>query len=88
MTTLNIPVDDALAKQAETIFDDIGMSLSTATTVFLKQAVRFNGIPFEVRLDPFYSKETEYLMSIPGLKEDLIAGMQEPIESCVEIDEI
>ena len=59
MTTLNIPVDDRLAKQAETIFDDIGMSLSTATTVFLKQVVRSNGIPFEVRLDPFYSSENQ-----------------------------
>jgi DNA-damage-inducible protein J len=59
MTTLNIPVDDRLAKQAETIFDDIGMSLSTATTVFLKQVVRSNGIPFELRLDPFYSPENQ-----------------------------
>jgi DNA-damage-inducible protein J len=57
MANLNIRVDDTLKKQAEAVFSELGMSLSTATTVFLKQAVRCNGIPFELRLDPFYSAQ-------------------------------
>jgi DNA-damage-inducible protein J len=57
MANLNIRVDDALKAQAETLFSQLGMSLSTATTVFLKQAVRYNGIPFELRADPFFSAE-------------------------------
>ncbi len=59
MANLNIRVDDALKKQAETIFSELGISLSAATTMFLKQVVRHNGIPFELRVDPFYSAENQ-----------------------------
>jgi DNA-damage-inducible protein J len=59
MANLNIRVDDALKNQAEEILDNIGISLSTATTIFLKQVVRYNGIPFKLRFDPFYSPENK-----------------------------
>lgn len=44
---------DALKQQAELIFSDIGLSLSAATTIFLKQVVRCNGIPFKPLPSPF-----------------------------------
>ncbi len=59
MANLNIRVDDTLKKQAETIFSELGINLSVATTMFLKQVVRYNGIPFELRVDPFYSPENQ-----------------------------
>lgn len=59
MANLNIRVDDTLKKQAETVFSDLGISLSAATNMFLKQVVRCNGIPFELRADPFYSAENQ-----------------------------
>ena len=59
MANLNIRVDDTLKQQAELIFSDIGISLSAATTIFLKQVVRCNGIQFELRADPFYSAENQ-----------------------------
>ena len=59
MANLNIRVDDTLKQQAELIFSDIGISLSAATTIFLKQVVRCNGIPFELRADPFYFAENQ-----------------------------
>ncbi len=57
MANLNIRIDDTLKSQAEVIFSELGISLSAATTMFLKQVVRYNGIPFELRVDPFYSAE-------------------------------
>lgn len=59
MANLNITIDDNLKKQAEIIFSELGINLSTATTIFLKQVVRYNGIPFELRVDPFYSAENQ-----------------------------
>ena len=59
MANLNIRVDDTLKKQAEAIFSELGINLSVATTMFLKQVVRYNGIPFELRVDPFYSSENQ-----------------------------
>lgn len=59
MANVNIRVDDKLKKEAENIFSELGLSMSTATNVFYKQVVRYGGIPFELRLDPFYSTENQ-----------------------------
>ena len=60
MANVNIRVDDTLKKQTESILNDLGLSLSAATTVFYKQIVRYGGIPFELRVtDPFYSGENQ-----------------------------
>ena len=50
-TNLNIRIDSDLKKQAEQIFSELGLNMSTALNVFLRQTVRSNGIPFEMRLD-------------------------------------
>lgn len=59
MANLNIRVNDDLKMQAETIFSELGLSLSAATTIFLKQVVKYKGIPFDLRLDPFYSSQNQ-----------------------------
>ena len=41
-------VDEDLKKKAEALFSDLGMSLSTAFNVFLRQSVREQQIPFSV----------------------------------------
>ncbi len=50
-TNLNIRIDEDLKKRAEEIFTELGLNMSTALTVFLRQTVRYNGIPFEMRLE-------------------------------------
>lgn len=59
MANLNIRVDDDLKKDAENLFAELGMNMSTAMTIFLKQAIRCGGIPFDLRIDPFYSAENQ-----------------------------
>lgn len=48
---LSVRIDPELKAQAESLFADLGMSLTTAITVFFRQAVRENRIPFEIRRD-------------------------------------
>ena len=48
--TLNLRVDAELKAQAEHIFSELGLSTSTAITMFLKSVVRYGGLPFEARL--------------------------------------
>jgi DNA-damage-inducible protein J len=50
MSTANINVrtDAALKAQAQQIFDSIGLDLSTAVNLFLKQTVKANNLPFIV----------------------------------------
>ncbi len=50
-TNLCIRIDPELKAQAESLFDDLGMNLTTAITVFFRQAVRENRIPFEITRD-------------------------------------
>ena len=47
-STITVRVEDKLKKQAGDVFREVGMDMSTAITVYLKQVVRTNGIPFPV----------------------------------------
>lgn len=60
-TNICIRVDTELKSQAETLFNELGMNLTTAVTVFLRQAVRESRIPFEIKWDR-PSKETAAAM--------------------------
>ncbi|WP_173384340.1 type II toxin-antitoxin system RelB/DinJ family antitoxin [Fibrobacter succinogenes] len=51
----NIRIDKELKAQATELFNDLGLTLSQAFTVFLKQAVLHQGLPFAVTRPP--SKE-------------------------------
>jgi DNA-damage-inducible protein J len=59
MANVNIRVDDTLKHEAESIFSALGLSISTATNAFYRQVVRYGGIPFELRIDPFYSAKNQ-----------------------------
>ena len=48
MAQISLRVDDNLKSSAERIFNDIGLSMSTAINIFLKTVVRENRIPFEL----------------------------------------
>jgi len=60
----NIKIDPIVKKDAQALFDSLGMNLSTAVNVFLKQAIREQAIPFRIG-DPFYSPANmEYLRQV------------------------
>lgn len=52
-TTTNITVrmDSDIKKQCEAIYGELGINLTTAINVFLRQSLRAGGFPFDVRLD-------------------------------------
>ena len=51
-TNLSIRIDRDLKDEAENVFGSLGMNLTTAITVFVRQAVRQKKIPFEIALYP------------------------------------
>ena len=55
-TSVTVRMDTNLKKQAEILFDDMGLTMTTAITLFAKATVRQNKIPFEIAADPFYSE--------------------------------
>ena len=50
-TNLCIRIDTETKKQAEELFGNLGMSVSTAFSIFVKQALRVRGIPFAITED-------------------------------------
>lgn len=50
-TNLTIRLDSDLKKDCEALYAELGMSLSTAINVFLRQSLRKGGLPFDARLD-------------------------------------
>ncbi|MCL1917283.1 MAG: type II toxin-antitoxin system RelB/DinJ family antitoxin [Peptococcaceae bacterium] len=49
---VSIRIDMQLKKQAEELFLDLGLNMTSAVTMFLRQAVRSQGIPFEISRVP------------------------------------
>ncbi len=45
---VTLRVDEDLKKQADALFSELGLNLTTAFNIFLRQAVREQGIPFMV----------------------------------------
>ena len=56
-TNVSFRMDEELKKQTEHILDEIGLSMSSAFTVFAKAVVRSGKIPFELTVEPFYRIE-------------------------------
>ncbi len=48
MATINIRTDSATKKEAERLFADFGLSMTSAINVFLRQVIREKRIPFEI----------------------------------------
>ena len=55
-TNLSIRIDRGLKDEADQMFNEMGMNLTTAITVFVRQAVRQKKIPFEITLDDVSKK--------------------------------
>ena len=52
-TSVTIRMDENLKKQAEVLFEEMGLNMTTAITIFTKAVVRQHKIPFEIAADPF-----------------------------------
>ena len=50
-TNFSVRMDSDIKKQCESLYGELGMNLTTAINVFLRQSLRVGGFPFEVKLD-------------------------------------
>lgn len=50
-TTISIRVNEEVKKEADQLFENLGLNLSSAVNIFLRQAIREQGIPFQVTLN-------------------------------------
>ena len=62
-SNINVRVDSELKAQAESVLAQLGIPVSSAVNIFLKQVVLQRGLPFEVTLN------TRKPMSVGNLSE-------------------
>jgi DNA-damage-inducible protein J len=72
-TNISIRMDVKLKKQAEELFSDLGLNMTTAITIFLRQSIRSQGIPFEISRVPNAEtiaamREAEIIARDPSIK--------------------
>jgi len=51
ITNLNIRTEKAVKEQADELFSELGLNMTTAINMFLRTAIREHGIPFNLKLD-------------------------------------
>ena len=64
----NINLDPVLKKNAQELLKDLGMDLTTAVTIFLRQTVREQAIPFEIKRDVFNAETIAALVEYSEMK--------------------
>lgn len=50
-TNFSVRMDSDLKNECEALYRELGMTLTTAINVFLRQSLRVGGIPFDVKLE-------------------------------------
>lgn len=60
-TNFSVRMDSDIKKQCEALYNELGINLTTAINVFLRQSIRAGGFPFDVRMEQ-PNKETVLAM--------------------------
>ena len=80
-TSMSIRLDSEVKEQAQQVFNNLGMDMTTAINIFLRQAIQYQGLPFDVRLDES-RKLLEVLTDL-----DQIRNMSQSFESVSDLME-
>ena len=81
-TNLNIRTDKEVKEAAEQIFNELGLSMTTAVNIFLRQTIRSNGIPFELKLN------TPNDVTMAAVEEGRKIARNPEIRGCTSIKEL
>lgn len=85
-SNVTIKMDDNLKKQAEILFEDMGLNMTTALTLFVKASVKQGKIPFEIQ-GKTLSAESIEAMEDARLNRNLhgpYASAREAVEAMLE----
>lgn len=65
---LSIRLERDLKEQAENLFSELGMNMTTALNIFIRQSVRQGKIPFEISLNRPNAETAEALREIADMR--------------------
>jgi DNA-damage-inducible protein J len=85
MAQINIRIDDDLKIEGERLFKELGLTFSSAVSVFISQAVREQAIPFKLSADSFYSEGN--MAHLRHVFADADAGRNMGVHELIEPDD-
>lgn len=69
-SSINVRVSADVKKQAQDIFGQLGLDLTTAVNIFLRQVILNNGLPFEVKLKVPNQKTLEAMEEVKIMEQN------------------
>ena len=81
-THIHVRVDDDIKKQAQEIFNDMGLDISTAINMFIRQVIINRGFPFLPSADPFYCESN--MAHLMRVRADADAGRNMVLHDLIE----
>ncbi len=69
-TNISIRMDKDLKAEADALFGELGMNLTTAFNIFVRQSIREGGIPFEINLHRPNRKTVEAMLEAERISKD------------------
>lgn len=82
VANLNIRTEKEIKESAEIVFSQLGLTMSAAVNIFLRQVIRENGIPFELKLK---EPNTE---TIEAIQEARLIANDESVQGYTSIQEL
>lgn len=70
MANVNIRIDNNIKKEAEIVFAKLGLTPTTAITLFYNQVIRTNSIPFELKADIPNEETLQAIAEVEEMEKD------------------
>jgi len=67
-TSMNIRMDSEVKQKAQQVFSELGLDVTTAVNLFLRQVIRTQSIPFELKVDIPNDQTLEAMEEVRWLK--------------------
>ena len=83
-TSMTIRMETDVKRQAQELFAQFGLDMTTAINMFLLQSIRQQGIPFTLRLDSFYSDANQERLQKAAARMDLTGGTVHEIIEAID----
>ncbi|MBU5480241.1 type II toxin-antitoxin system RelB/DinJ family antitoxin [Blautia sp. MSJ-19] len=86
-SNISIRMDNELKAAAEALFDELGMNLSTAFNIFVRQALRERGIPFRITEDTPNKETVSAMLEAERIaKDSSVKGYHDVDELFADLD--
>lgn len=82
--SVQVRLDESLKKEAETVFDNLGLDTPTAIRIFFKKVVATRSIPFALDENPYVFSAEEEAEILAAAKESYEPDSTVAVTSCWE----